>query len=67
MKTENYLESIPKLIDKKAVAAILDCSIRQVDYLRKEPHNLPFVPINGLIKFNLQSVLKWIQEQEVNT
>lgn len=54
---------MPNLIGKKEVAEMLDCSVRQVDYLRKED-GLPFVQIGVCVKFRPEAVTAWILKRE---
>lgn len=54
---------MPNLIGKKEVAEMLDCSVRQVDYLRKED-GLPFVQIGVCVKFRPEAVIAWILKRE---
>lgn len=50
------------LVDKTNIAQFLGVSKRQIDNLRKE--GLPFIKLGRLVRFDLNSVHKWIQEQE---
>ena len=52
-----------QLLDKKQMGSVLQCSVRQVDYLR-EKQGLPFVRIGNLIRFDLESVNQWIRSNE---
>lgn len=52
-----------KLLNKKDVAEMLNCSVRQIDYLRQK-NGLPFVRLGVNIKFRPESVEEWILKQE---
>ena len=54
-----------RLIDKRGVAEMLGCSVRQVDSLR-EKEGLPFVKVGNLVKFIPEHVRAWILAKEVN-
>lgn len=60
-----HFAGMPKLINKKAVATMLNCSVRQVDYLRAN-EGLPHVLIGSLVKFDPAEILKWLKRKEVN-
>lgn len=64
LNQNNDVVSTPNLIDKPSVAKMLGCSVRQVDYLRKE--SLPFIMVGSLVRFDVQQVRKWISRQAVN-
>lgn len=53
---------MPNLIGKKEVAEMLDCSVRQVDYLRKED-GLPFLQIGVCVKFRPEDIDRWIEKR----
>lgn len=52
-----------KLISKRDAAAILDCSLRQVDYLR-ENYGLPWFHLGEMVKFDTDEVRNWLQAQK---
>lgn len=52
-----------KLIDKRAAAALLSCSLRQVDYLR-ENYGLPWIRLGELVKFDRDQVQEWLEGQK---
>ena len=55
-----------KLLNKKQMGEVLQCSVRQIDYLR-EKAGLPFVKMGGVIRFDLDSVKQWIKSNEQQT
>lgn len=57
---------MPTFVSKKQLAEILSCSERKIDDLRAN-HNLPCFKIDGLIRFNLDVVLKWLEDNSSNT
>lgn len=50
------------LLDKKQVAEMLACSVRQIDFLRAEK-NLPWVSIGALVRFDRSEVEAWMEGQ----
>lgn len=53
------------LLDKKAVAALLLTSVRQVDYLRKN-ENLPWISVGNQIRFRRNKIEEWLDAKERN-
>ena len=52
-----------RLIRKQEAAALLNCSIRQVDYLR-ENYELPWVRLGEVIRFETDEVRNWLETQK---
>jgi excisionase family DNA binding protein len=57
------IKNIPKLLKKKDVAAILGCTVRTVDKLRKT-RELREVNIGGLIRFDPQDLQDLINRRK---
>lgn len=55
-----------ELVSKKAVAAMLDCSVRQIDYLRAN-EGLPHVLVGSLVKFNPRRIEQWLESREISS
>lgn len=64
-KNESVLNPNDRLMDKRGVAEMLDCSLRQVDALR-EKDGLPFMKLGGLVKFQREDVQRWLRTKMVN-
>lgn len=52
-----------KLISKREAAALLNCSVRQVDYLR-ENYGLPWARLGEVIRFDADEIRDWIETQK---
>ena len=50
------------LVDKRQAAALLCCSVRQVDNLRIHG-GLPWISVGQLVRFREEDVLAWIDQQ----
>jgi hypothetical protein len=50
----------PPLVDKQALAQLLDCSPTHVDHLRKK--GVPTVMVGNLVRFEPAKVLTWLRE-----
>lgn len=42
---------------------MLNCSVRQVDYLRQRD-GLPFIRVGGAVKFRPEAIREWKKERE---
>ena len=62
-KTPDYIIETLHLVDKEAIAKLLQCSVSQVDVLRQK--GLPFVRLGGCVRFDAGIVKKWIENQMV--
>ena len=51
------------VLNKKDVAELLGCSVRQVDILRANG-GLPFYRFGNLVRFSRESVQGWMKAQE---
>lgn len=60
---ESIVEKL-KLLDRRDVAEMLGCSIRQVDFFRAEK-GLPFFKLGALVKFDADSIRFWLKNQKV--
>ena len=60
--SEGFTEFM-QFLKKNEVAKLLQCSPRQVDYLKKYK-GLPYVEIGGLIRYDLESVKYWALNQQ---
>ena len=54
---------VKKLVNKSAIADVLNCSTRQVDYLR-ENYGLPWIRLGEVIRFDMDDVLTWLESQK---
>ncbi len=50
-------------LNKKEVAEMLNCSTRQVDYLR-ENYSLPWTRLGEVIRFNVNDLQAWLEAQK---
>lgn len=50
-------------LTKKEVAEMLNCSIRQVDYLR-ENYSLPWMRFGDTVRFDANDLQAWIESQK---
>ncbi len=49
-------------LNKRQLSDYLQCSLRQVDYLREK--GLPSMKLGGMIRFDFESVRQWLKAQE---
>lgn len=54
------------LTNKRGVAKMLHCSVRQIDFLRKH-EGLPSVKVGNLVRFDPCSIEQWVKDREVCT
>ncbi|MDO4857117.1 MAG: excisionase family DNA-binding protein [Thermoguttaceae bacterium] len=54
---------LERLIDKKEAAQMLNCSLRQVDYLR-ENYGLPWIRLGEVVRFDRAKVQEWLEAQK---
>ena len=60
---EQHEEEGAKLLNKRQIGEYLQCSQRQIDYLREQ--GLPFICLGGRIRFDLDNVKQWVKNREV--
>lgn len=52
-----------KLVNKREAATLLNCSTRQVDYLR-ENYGLPWTRLGEVIRFDVDDLQAWLEAQK---
>lgn len=57
------MENEKRPLNKKQLSEYLQCSLRQIDYLR-EKNGLPCMRLGGMIRFDFDSVRQWLKDQE---
>ncbi len=57
------MEDEKRPLNKRQLSEYLQCSLRQIDYLR-EKSGLPCMKVGGMIRFDFDSVRQWLKDQE---
>jgi excisionase family DNA binding protein len=62
---EKHLLVLPKLVDATVVAESMGCSVKHV-YKLAATGQLPHYRIGGLVRFDPDKILAWIQSHEIH-
>ena len=55
-------EQTSRFIDKKEAARMLSCSVRLIDYLRKD--GLPLIRLGSKVIFDPKDILRWCRQRK---